>query len=69
VRTYHYRIVVSGELAEPDREAFADLQIESDGATTVLQGDKDQSGLHGVLNRIRHLGLELIELTRITGNS
>ena len=69
MRTHHYRIVISGELAETDREIFADLQIESDGAATVLQGDKDQSGLHGVLNRIRHLRLELLELARITGDS
>ena len=65
MRTHRYRIVVSGELREADRETFGDLQINSEGTTTVLQGDKDQSGLYGVLNRIRHLGLELIDLTRV----
>ena len=69
MRPYRYRIVVSGELRETDREMLGDLRIESDGTTTVLQGDKDQSGLYGVLNRIRRLGLDLVELTRIPDRS
>ena len=53
--THRYRIVVAGHLRAADRETFGDLRIEPSGHVTVLLGDKDQAGLHGVLNRIRQL--------------
>jgi hypothetical protein len=67
--THHYRIVVAGQLRAADRETFEDLRIEPNGQVTVLRGDKDQAGLHGVLNRIRHLQLELVGLSRVTEDS
>jgi len=33
----------------------------------VLAGDLDQAALHGTLNRILSLGLELVELHRADG--
>jgi hypothetical protein len=66
VRTHRYRITISGGLGETGREAFGEFQIEPNGANTVLIGDLDQSGLYGALHRIQSLGLELVELTRLT---
>jgi hypothetical protein len=66
VHTHRYRIRISGSLGEIGREAFADFRIESNGADTVLVGDLDQAALYGTLNRILTLGLELLELTRLT---
>jgi hypothetical protein len=66
VRTHRYRIIVSGGLGETVREAFGDLRIEPNGTDTVLIGDLDQAALFGTLNRILALGLELVELSRLT---
>jgi len=38
------------------------LKHESDGTTTLRGPLRDQSALHGVLNRIRDLGLPLISV-------
>jgi hypothetical protein len=65
VRTHRYRITICGGLGEADREALGDLRIESSGMNTVLTGDLDQAALHGVLNRIRALGIELAEVSRL----
>ena len=65
MRTYRYRITVSGGLGETGREAFGDFDIQPEGADTVLSGDLDQAALHGVLDRIGQLGLEPIEVRRL----
>ena len=66
MRTHRYRITIAGDLGEIGREAFADFLIESRGRDTVLIGDLDQASLYGALNRILSLGLELMELSRVT---
>jgi hypothetical protein len=35
----------------------------------VIRGEFDQAGLHGVLERIRFLGLDLVEVRRVRGSS
>ena len=57
-----YEIRVMGSLGPAGREAFTDLCVEVEPTTTVLSGDLDQSGLHAVLDRVRALGLELIDV-------
>lgn len=63
---HRYQITISGNLGEADREAFGDFKIESGDMTTVLIGDLDQAALYGALQRIMSLGIELLQLYRIT---
>ncbi len=65
MRTHRYRITVAGALGGAGREVFADFAIETIGAKTVLSGYLDSSGLHGTLDRVQMLGLELLELVRM----
>jgi hypothetical protein len=57
-----YEIRVMGSLGPAAREAFTDLSVEVEPTTTVLSGDLDQTALHAVLDRVRALGLELIDV-------
>lgn len=50
--------------------AFAELGAQCDGEDTVLSGAvKDQAALHGVLAHIEALGLELLEVRRLSPES
>ena len=69
MRIHRYRITVAGVLGETARQWFADFQTEPVGGNTALIGDLDQAGLHGALNRILSLGLELVEVTRVENGS
>ena len=60
--SHTYQIRVIGSLGPATREAFADLLVEAEPTVTVLSGDLDQHGLHNVLDRVRALGLELVEI-------
>ena len=57
-----YKIRVIGSLGPATREAFADMLVETEQTVTLLSGQLDQPGLHNVLDRVRALGLELIEI-------
>ena len=57
-----YEIRVVGSLGPAAREAFAGMVVEVEPATTVLGGNFDQEGLHALLDRVRSLGLELIDV-------
>jgi hypothetical protein len=61
-RTYEIKVI--GSLGPATREAFADMMVEIKPAITVLSGDLDQRGLRAVLDRMRALGLELVEINR-----
>ena len=41
------------------------MRVTLDGGDTLLTGPVDQSGLHGILRRVRDLGLPLISVTRL----
>ena len=69
VRTHRYRITIAGGLGEIGREAFKDFIIEPNGTNTWLIGDLDQAALYGTLDRVLALGLELVELDRMSGES
>ena len=65
MRSYSYLITIVGGLGDIGREAFGDFGIESNGINTVLAAELDQAGLHGALNRIMALAIELVELRRL----
>jgi hypothetical protein len=57
----HYEITVRGWLGDAALQAFDGLTARSTPARTVLCGQiADQSALHGVLDRVESLGLELL---------
>ena len=65
MRTHRYRITIFGRLGPAAREAFASFDITPDGRATALASELDQAALHGALNRIRALGLELVGVDRL----
>ena len=62
-----YQIVIKGHLDSEWSEWFEGLTITMvDNGATILSGPLiDQTALHGVLIKIRDLGLPLLSLTRI----
>jgi hypothetical protein len=57
-----YEIRVAGALGPAGRTAFADLAVDVEPVATVLSGPMSQAELHQVLDRVRDLGLELIDV-------
>jgi len=65
-RTAAYEIRVSGHLGAAWSDWFTGLRITlEDNGDTLLAGPLDQAALHGVLRRVRDLGVPLISVTRI----
>lgn len=61
--TTRYKIVLRGELSEHFAPGFEGMDLRAESGRTVLVGDViDQSHLHGLLDRIRDLGLELLNV-------
>ena len=63
--TYEIRLQGHLDARWASQLAVASLVHESDGATVMRLAVADQSALHGLLQRIRDLGLLLISVTRI----
>jgi hypothetical protein len=58
-----YRIVVRGELSGRYAIAFEGLEMETETGRTILTGKViDQPHLHGIIDRISGLGLDLVSL-------
>ena len=63
-----YEIRVQGELAPRWSCWFAGLAVETaDGETVIVGPVDDQAALHGLLARIRDLGLPLLGLRVVDG--
>jgi hypothetical protein len=62
-----YQIQVEGHLNLTWSAWFEELTLthEADGSTIVTGNIVDQATLHGVLNKVRDLGLTLISVQRI----
>ena len=62
----YYEIRVEGLLDSHWEAWFSGLQFKSDGAQTVISGGlPDQPALHGLLAKIRDLGLCLISVRQL----
>jgi hypothetical protein len=61
----HYEIRIKGHLDARWAAWFdgMDLSREPDGTTTIQGSIADQAALHGLLQRVRDLGLELVSVT------
>ena len=60
-----YQLVVRGELDDRFAVLFNGMELERVAGTTVLSGPViDQAQLHGFIERIEELGLELLAVER-----
>jgi len=67
VRTAIYEIRIKGRMSEQLLSAFEGMSATVQSMETVLRGPVlDQAALHGLLDRIQALGLELIEVRRLS---
>ena len=65
-RPARYEIRVNSVLDDRWSDWFGGLQVSNDGTQTVIVGLlPDQPALHGVLTKIRDLGLCLISVRRL----
>jgi hypothetical protein len=61
-----YEIRIKGRLSDSLLAVFEGLTASVEPVETVLHGPvQDQAALHGLLDRIQSLGLELIEVRRL----
>ena len=64
-----YEFRIRGHLGATTLRAFPALQAETRGQDTLLRGAvADQAALYGILAQAEALGLELLELRRITSS-
>ncbi len=65
-----YEIRVAGVLDETWASWFEGLGLRDDGTGTTISGPvADQAALHGLLVKVRDLGLELISVRQLDGDA
>jgi len=65
MKRQHYEIRVEGHLAADWSDWFEGLTVcQEASGETILSGSLDQAALHGVLAKIRDLGLVLVAVNR-----
>lgn len=61
-----YEITFLGEAVPTIVDAFEDFEVNIGTGTTTLRGEKlDQAALHGAIDRLQNLGLDLLEVRAI----
>ena len=59
----HYELVVKGEIGDRFGVMFEGMRLQRVSGTTVLAGPvRDQAQLHGLIERIQELGIELVSV-------
>lgn len=62
-----YRIVVHGRLGDTFVDGFDGMTQTATASCTVLEGRYvDQSSLHGLLDQLRNLGIEIVSFDTST---
>jgi hypothetical protein len=70
VNTASYEIHIKGRVSEQLVSTFEGMDVSVQSVETVLRGPVlDQAALHGLLDRIQALGLELIEVRRLPSHT
>lgn len=64
-----YEIRIAGQLDDTTLAAFTGLEVTYYDQVTVITGEFDQAALHGMLELIRSLGLDLLEARRVPAGS
>jgi hypothetical protein len=66
VEAHKFEIRIKGKVSEATLSTFEGLHCSVQPVETVLSGPVvDQAALHGLLERIQSLGLELVEVRRL----
>jgi hypothetical protein len=66
VASGRYEIRVKGRLTASLQTAFEGMTAQVEPVETILTGNlEDQAALYGVLEHVRALGLELVEVRRV----
>jgi hypothetical protein len=60
-----YEIRIGGQLDAAMIGAFAGLNLRFADGITVITGEFDQAALHGLLERVRVLRLDLLDVHRV----
>jgi len=61
-----YEVRVEGVLGDRWSEWFEGLEVRRRGDVTILSGElPDQPALHGILDKVRNLGLTVIVVRRL----
>ena len=61
-----YQMHVVGRVGSAASEVFADFGVRVEPTATVLSGALDQAALHGLIARVRGLGLELVDVHQVS---
>lgn len=69
--SHAYELRVQGHLDDRWSDSLGGLAVrrQADGTTVLAGSIGDQAGLHGVITRIRDLGLPLLSVQRIGPDS
>jgi hypothetical protein len=61
-----YEIRVAGAVPETDLRDMGAIRVAPDQVNTILYGIPDQAALHGLLARLESLGLDVLEVRRVS---
>ncbi|MGH3505888.1 MAG: hypothetical protein ACRDO2_01650 [Nocardioidaceae bacterium] len=64
-----YEIRVAGVVPEEDLRDMGAITIAPEQVNTVLYGVSDQAALYGLLDRLRALGVAVVEVRRVPSPS